>query len=168
VVPQDVFLFSDTVDANLRLGARDASEADVQRALKMACAEEIVAGLPQGLATVIGDRGATLSGGQRQRLTLARAFVGRPALLVLDDATSALDAVTERTILDGLRDIGSECGSPLTLLLVASKLSTVKLADRTALLVGGRIAATGTHETLTRDHAAYRELLGIADGAQSA
>jgi ABC-type multidrug transport system fused ATPase/permease subunit len=167
VVPQDVFLFSDTVDANLRLGARDASEADLQRALKLACAEEIVAGLPQGLATVIGDRGATLSGGQRQRLTLARAFVGRPALLVLDDSTSALDAVTERTVLDGLRDMGAEGEPPLTLLLVASKLSTVKLADRSALLVGGRITATGTHETLARDHAAYRELLGIANGAQS-
>jgi ABC-type multidrug transport system fused ATPase/permease subunit len=165
VVPQDVFLFSDTVDANLRLGARDASKADVQRALKLACAEDIVAGLPQGLATVIGDRGATLSGGQRQRLTLARAFVGRAALLVLDDATSALDAVTERTILDGLRDIGLEDGLPVTLLLVASKLSTVKLADRAALLVGGRIAATGTHETLVRDHAAYRDLLGISHGA---
>jgi ABC-type multidrug transport system fused ATPase/permease subunit len=168
VVPQEVFLFSDTVDANLRLGARDASEADVQRALNLACAEEIVAGLPQGFATVIGDRGATLSGGQRQRLTLARAFVGRPALLVLDDATSALDAVTERAILDGLRDIGSEGESPLTLLLVASKLSTVKLADRAVLLVGGRIAASGTHETLARDHAAYRELLGISHGTRPA
>ena len=120
VVPQDVFLFSDTVSANLRLGARDASEADVQRALRLACAEEIVAGLPEGLGTVIGDRGATLSGGQRQRLTLARAFVGRPALLALDDATSALDAITERAILDRLRDIGSEGRPPLTLLLVAA------------------------------------------------
>jgi ABC-type multidrug transport system fused ATPase/permease subunit len=168
VVPQDVFLFSDTVSANLRLGARDASEADVQRALRLACAEEIVAGLPEGLGTVIGDRGATLSGGQRQRLTLARAFVGRPALLALDDATSALDAITERAILDRLRDIGSEGRPPLTLLLVASKLSTVMLADRVALLVGGRIVATGTHETMARDYAAYRELLGIANGTPAA
>jgi ABC-type multidrug transport system fused ATPase/permease subunit len=94
--------------------------------------------------------------------------VGRPALLVLDDATSALDAVTERTILDGLRDLSTDGGPPLTLLLVASKLSTVKLADLAALLVGGRIVAMGTHEALARDHAAYRELLGISHGTEPA
>jgi len=167
VVPQEVFLFSDTVEANLRLGARDASQEDLRRALKLAAADEIIAGLPDGLDTVIGDRGATLSGGQRQRLTLARAFVGRPAVLVLDDATSALDAITERSILNGLRALSADGGSPPTLLLVASRLSTVLLADRAALLLGGRIIAVGTHEALARGHAAYRELLGIADAAKS-
>jgi ATP-binding cassette subfamily B protein len=163
VVPQEAFLFSDTVAANLKLGVAGATTEDLQRALALACADEIVEALPEGLDTMIGDRGVTLSGGQRQRLTLARAFVGRPAVLVLDDATSALDAVTERHILDGLRALPAHAGAPPTLLLVASKPSTVLLADRVVLLVAGRIAASGTHAQLARDHAAYRELLGISD-----
>jgi ATP-binding cassette subfamily B protein len=160
VVPQEVFLFSDTVAANLRLGTPRATEGELRRALRLAAAEEIVAGLPAGLDTVVGDRGVTLSGGQRQRLTLARALVGRPAVLVLDDATSALDAVTERQILEAVRGVSDE-GQTVTILLVASKLSSVLLADRAVLLVGGRIVAQGTHEDLSRAHPAYRELLGV-------
>jgi ATP-binding cassette subfamily B protein len=166
VVPQEVFLFSDTVGANLRLGARDATEAELWQALRAAAAEDVVQNLPRGLETVIGDRGVTLSGGQRQRLTLARALVGRPALLALDDSTSALDAITERTILDGLRALADDGGPPVTVLVVASKLSTVLLADRAVLLVGGRIAAEGTHEQLARGAPAYRELLGIDQHGQ--
>ncbi len=161
VVPQEVFLFSDTVAANVRLGAPRATDGDVARALALAAADEIVAGLPEGLDTVIGDRGVTLSGGQRQRLTLARAFVARPSVLVLDDATSALDAVTERHVLQGVRALAEGPGGAVTTLVVASKLSTVLLADRVLLLVGGRVAATGTHEALARQHQTYRELLGV-------
>ncbi len=166
VVPQEVFLFSDTVGANLKLGARGASDADLWRALRLAAADDVVERLPQRLDTVVGDRGVTLSGGQRQRLALARALVARPAVLVLDDATSALDALTERTILGGLRGLTAEGGRPVTVLMVASKLSTVLLADRAALLVGGRIAATGTHAELARSQPAYRELLGIDQNAE--
>ena len=166
VVPQEVFLFSDTVGANLRLGARGASDADLWRALRLASAEDVVEQLPQRLDTVIGDRGVTLSGGQRQRLTLARALVSRPALLALDDATSALDALTERTILNGLRALSEEGGPPVTVLVVASKPSTVLLADRAVLLVGGRIAAAGTHRELARHQPVYRELLGIDHNGQ--
>jgi ATP-binding cassette, subfamily B, bacterial len=158
VVYQDSFLFSDTVAANLRLGRPGATDAEVQEALRLASAEDIVAGLPQGLATVIGERGTTLSGGQRQRLCLARALIARPAVLCCDDATSALDAVTERRILDNLRNLGGGT----TTLLIASKLSTILLADRVVLLERGRIAASGTHAELVRDNAAYRELLGLA------
>jgi ABC-type multidrug transport system fused ATPase/permease subunit len=168
VVPQEALLFSDTIAANLRLGAPDASDAELARALHLAAADEIVAQLPDGLDTVVGDRGVTLSGGQRQRLTLARAFAARPAVLVLDDATSALDAITERRILDRLRAAAHADGQPITLLLVASKLSTVLLADRSAVLAGGRIVATGAHEALARANATYRELLGIAGAAESA
>jgi ATP-binding cassette, subfamily B, bacterial len=166
VVPQEVFLFSDTVGANLRLGARDASEADLWRALRLASAEDVIEQLPQRLDTVIGDRGVTLSGGQRQRLTLARALVSRPDLIALDDATSALDALTERTILNGLRSLADEGGPPVTVLVVASKPSTVLLADRAVLLVGGRIAAAGTHQELSRNEPIYRELLGIDQNGQ--
>jgi ATP-binding cassette, subfamily B, bacterial len=157
VVYQDSFLFSDTVAANLRLGRPGADDAAVQEALRLASAEDIIAGLPNGLATTIGERGATLSGGQRQRLCLARALIARPAVLCCDDATSALDAVTERRILDNLRHLPGGT----TTLLIASKLSTILLADRVVLLERGRIAASGTHAELVRDNAAYRELLGL-------
>lgn len=166
VVPQEVFLFSDTVAANLRLGAPGASEGDLWRALRLAAADDVVEQLPERLETRVGDRGVTLSGGQRQRLALARALAARPAVLVLDDATSALDALTERTILDGLRGLTAGGGRPVTVLVVASKLSTVLLADRAALLVGGRIAATGTHAELAHGQPAYRELLGIDQHGQ--
>jgi ATP-binding cassette, subfamily B, bacterial len=167
VVAQEAFLFSDTVRANLLLGAPGASEADLTRALALAQATDIVAGLPEGLETRIGDRGVTLSGGQRQRLTLARAFVARPAVLVLDDATSALDAVTERAIFEGLR-LSPTGEDAQTILIVASKPSTVRLADRAVLLQAGRVAASGSHADLARDHAAYRELLGIDAHAAAA
>ncbi len=157
VVYQDSFLFSDTVYANLRLGRPGASDDDVRAALRLASAEDIVAGLPDGLATVIGERGATLSGGQRQRLCLARALITKPAVLCCDDATSALDAVTERRILDNLRNLDGGT----TTLLIASKLSTILLADRVVMLERGRITASGTHAELVRDNPAYRELLGL-------
>jgi ABC-type multidrug transport system fused ATPase/permease subunit len=133
--------------------------------LRLACADEIVRELPEGLATVIGDRGVTLSGGQRQRLTLARAFVADPDVLVLDDATSALDAITERAILDGLRGHAAERGRPLTVVIVASKPSTVLLADQVFLLAEGRIAAVGKHSVLLRQDIAYRDLMGAAHAA---
>ena len=158
VLPQESFLFSDTVAANLRMAAPEASDAELRRALQLASAGEIVAGLEHGMQTRLGERGTTLSGGQRQRLCLARALLAAPDLLVLDDATSALDAVTERRILGALRGEGGA----RTMLLVASKLSTVLHADRVLLLEGGRIAAAGTHAQLLASQPAYRELLGIA------
>jgi ABC-type multidrug transport system fused ATPase/permease subunit len=165
VVYQDSFLFSDTVYANLRLGRPGASDDDVREALRLASAEDIIAGLSDGLATIIGERGTTLSGGQRQRLCLARALIAKPAVLCCDDATSALDAVTERRILDNLRHgVGKEGGGTTTL-LIASKLSTILLADRVVMLERGRITASGTHAELVRDNGAYRELLGLESGS---
>jgi ATP-binding cassette subfamily B protein len=168
VVPQELFLFSDTVAANLRLGAPEATDEELHDALALAAADEIVGGLPQGLETLVGDRGVTLSGGQRQRLTLARALVVRPAVLVLDDSTSAVDAITERRILEGVRAVADGGGEAVTVMLVAGKLSTVLLADRVFLLVDGRVAAAGTHAELARAEQTYRELLGVdADGRPS-
>ncbi|ATE59176.1 ABC transporter ATP-binding protein [Thauera sinica] len=165
VVPQESFLFSDSVAANLRQAAPDASEDELRAALRLACAEEVVDGLREGFDARLGDRGITLSGGQRQRLCLARALLARPGLLVLDDATSALDAVTERTVLGNVRRLGEARGEARpTVLLIASKLSTVLLADRVLMLAGGRIAADGSHEELAAALPAYRDLLGVDHG----
>jgi len=158
VVYQDSFLFSDTVRANLLLGQPSASDADIHAALTAAHAHDIIKSLPDGLNTIIGERGATLSGGQRQRLCLARALIAKPAVLCLDDATSALDAITERHILDHLR----QHNGGTTVLVIASKLSTILLADRVVMLDAGHIAADGTHTSLLVQSPTYRELLGGA------
>jgi len=164
VVPQETFLFSDSIATNLRMAKPDASEQDLWSALQLAAAADMVAALPQGLETALGDRGVTLSGGQRQRLSLARAVLADPAVLILDDATSALDAITERTILDNIRAWRGHRGQAVTLLLIASKLSTILLADRVLMLRDGHIADQGRHADLAARNADYRDLVGVEDG----
>lgn len=161
VVPQESFLFSDTLEANLRVSRPQASHTELLDALEQACAGEVLERLEHGLQTRLGDRGVTLSGGQRQRISLARALVAQPDILVLDDATSALDALTERRVLDNIRRLNGRRGRPITVLLIASKLLTLLLADRVALLSRGRIVAEGTHRALSETNAEYRELLGL-------
>src|SRR5688500_2146578 len=151
---EDATLFSMSVRENLTLGRPDATDADVAEALRVAQAE-FVHDLPWGLATRIGEQGLSLSGGQRQRLALARAVLGRPSVLVLDDPLSALDVHTEALVERALRDVLAGT----TALVVAHRPSTVLLADRVALLAGGRIAAVGTHSELLAEHPAYRDLL---------
>jgi ATP-binding cassette subfamily B protein len=165
VVTQESFLFSDTLAANLRVAAPRAGDAELLAALDLAAAGDVIERLPQGLQTPLGDRGITLSGGQRQRLCLARALLAKASLLGLDDATSALDAATERTVLNNIRDFKNTAGGRVvTVLMVSSKLSTVLMADRVLLLADGRIAAQGTHRDLVSTSGAYRELMGIQDG----
>lgn len=163
VVPQESFLFSDTLAANLRVGQPLASDEDLKQALDLAAVTEVIENLPEGLQTKIGDRGITLSGGQRQRLSLARALLAKPAILILDDATSALDALTEKRVLDNIRQLRDQHGHGVTVLLIASKLSTILLADRVALLAEGKIKAEGTHAALVAENAEYRDLLGIVE-----
>jgi len=148
-VLQETFLFADTVRANLTLG-HDVGDGELVAALDAAAASGFVAELDEGLDTVLGERGVTLSGGQRQRLAIARALLRRPAVLVLDDATSAVDPVIEAGILAVLRrpfDGDNQVDRP-TLLVVAHRLATIRLADRVLFLDGGRIAASGTHDEL--------------------
>lgn len=164
VVPQESLLFSDTLAANLRLTAPQASDRQLHEALRLAAAEDVLERLPQGLATPLGDRGVTLSGGQRQRLSLARALLGEPDILCLDDATSALDAISERQVLHNIRQLRREQGRPTTLLVISSKLSTILLADRVLLLDDGRIVADGSHTELLATRPDYRDLLGIDHG----
>ncbi|RBY77943.1 ABC transporter ATP-binding protein [Blastococcus sp. TF02-09] len=151
---EEATLFSMSVRENLTLGRADATDADIAEALRVAQAE-FVHDLPWGLDTRIGEQGLSLSGGQRQRLALARAVLGRPSVLVLDDPLSALDVHTEALVELALREVLSGT----TALVVAHRPSTVLLADRVALLAGGRIAAVGTHSELLAAHPAYRDLL---------
>jgi ATP-binding cassette, subfamily B, bacterial len=152
LVFQEAFLFAATVRDNLALGW-DASDDDLHWALDAARARRFVERLPLGLDQPLGERGVTLSGGQRQRLALARALLRRPGVLMLDDATSAVDATVERQILDGLPDT-----LRATTLVVAHRLSTIGLADRVLFLDGGRIAASGTHQALLDSVPAYASL----------
>jgi ATP-binding cassette subfamily B protein len=148
-------LFSTSVGENVLMGAPDgAGKPDLDRALAVAQAEFAHA-LPQGTDTRVGEQGLSLSGGQRQRLALARAVVGRPGFLVLDDPLSALDVHTEAAVEAALRRVLADT----TALIVAHRPSTVLLADRVALLSGGRIAAVGTHQELLRTNAEYAHLM---------
>ncbi len=161
VLPQESFLFSDSLAANLRLAAANASTAELREGLRLAAADDVLERLPHGLDTPLGDRGVTLSGGQRQRLCLARALLGAPDILCLDDATSALDALGERQVLHNIRRLRGDTGQGPTLLLITSRLSTLLLADRVVMLENGRISASGSHAELSANNAHYRELLGI-------
>ncbi|MFE9552805.1 ABC transporter ATP-binding protein [Streptomyces sp. NPDC006692] len=159
LVPEDSFLFSDTVRANIAYGKPDATQEEIEKAARAAQADGFIAELPQGYDTTVGEHGLTLSGGQRQRMALARAILTDPRLLVLDDATSAVDARVEHEIHEALKSVMAG----RTTLLIAHRRSTLALADRIAVLDGGRLAAIGTHEELQRDSALYRRLLTDPD-----
>ncbi|MGW4116694.1 ABC transporter ATP-binding protein [Actinosynnema sp. NPDC004786] len=161
---EEPILFSASVTENVALGAPDIDEGRVREALRVARAEEFVDALPWGLDTRIGEQGLSLSGGQRQRLALARAVAGHPAVLVLDDPLSALDVHTEAEVEAALRRVLKG----VTALVVAHRPSTVQLADRVAMLVDGRIAATGTHAQLLADNEDYRALLSTMEDEEVA
>jgi ATP-binding cassette subfamily B protein len=165
---EEATLFSMSVRENVALGRPDATDGEVAEALRVAQAD-FVHDLPWGMDTRIGEQGLSLSGGQRQRLALARAVLGRPSVLVLDDPLSALDVHTEALVERALRDVLAET----TALVVAHRASTVLLADRVALLQNGRITAVGRHTDLLTEVPAYRallssesELAGAAEGGR--
>lgn len=169
LVPQTPFLFDDTVRGNVTLGADLLDEA-VWAALRTAQADGFVAALPDGLDSRLGERGTSLSGGQRQRLALARALVRRPRLLVLDDATSAVDPEVEARILAALRSgppgSGTTGDEAATMLLVAYRKATIALADEVLFLAGGRIVDRGPHAELVRRNPAYARLVNAYDAAE--
>jgi ATP-binding cassette subfamily C protein len=143
-VPQEVFLFNDTLRHNLAFLAPGADEAAMWAALRMAAADEMAAALPQGLDTMLGDRGVRLSGGERQRIALARALLREPTLLVLDEATSALDHGNERLVQEAIERLRGR----MTIVLIAHRLSTLRYADRVVVLEAGRIVQAGEWEAL--------------------
>ncbi|GAA4919080.1 ABC transporter ATP-binding protein [Streptomyces coeruleoprunus] len=159
LVPEDSFLFSDTVRANIAYGRADATQEEIEAAARAAQADRFIADLPDGYDTKVGEHGLTLSGGQRQRIALARAILTDPRLLLLDDATSAVDARVEHEIHEALRSVMAG----RTTLLIAHRRSTLNLADRIAVLDGGRLSDIGTHDELQDRSPLYRRLLTDPD-----
>jgi ATP-binding cassette subfamily B protein len=159
LVPEDSFLFSDTVRANIAYGRPEATQEEIEKAARAAQADRFIAALPEGYDTKVGEHGLTLSGGQRQRVALARAILTDPRLLVLDDATSAVDARVEHEIHEALKQVMEG----RTTLLIAHRRSTLNLADRIAVLHEGRLADIGTHKELTERSPLYRRLLTDPD-----
>jgi ATP-binding cassette subfamily B protein len=157
LVFEETFLFTDTAKENIRFARPDASDEDVARAARLAGAAEFISQLPDGYETVLGERGFSLSGGQRQRVAIARAILADPAVLVLDDATSAVDATKEHEIRSALRTVMEG----RTTLVIAHRPATIALADRVALLDCGGIVEEGTHGELLRESARYRALLAL-------
>lgn len=161
LVPQIPFVFDDTIRGNVDLGRPHIDDAAVRAALRLAQADGFVQRLPDGLDTMVGERGTSLSGGQRQRLTLARALAGMPRLLVLDDATSAVDPRVEAAILAGLRAHGS------SVLVVAYRRATIALADEIIYVEHGRVVARGTHPELLATVSGYADLVTAYERADA-
>jgi ATP-binding cassette subfamily B protein len=154
LVSDDPFLFSDTVRENIAYARPDASDEEVEAAARRAGIHEFIADLPDGYETLVGERGMTLSGGQRQRVAIARALIKDPRVLILDDATSSVDATTEAEIKRALRELMRD----RTTFVIGHRLSTVALADEVVVLEEGRIAARGTHDELLEESPLYREI----------
>ena len=153
-VTQDVILFDDTLGNNLTYTRSDASDADIARALQLAQLTDVVAAMPEGLETPLGEGGVRLSGGQRQRLALARALIGRPDILLLDEATSALDSESESLIQSAIENIRNE----LTVIVIAHRLSTVRPADIIHVMDKGRIVESGGYDELLARQGRFADL----------
>jgi ATP-binding cassette subfamily B protein len=154
IVQQDVFLFAGTIRENIAYGRLGASDADIADAIERARLTDTIAAMPDGLQTVIGERGVKLSGGQKQRMAIARMFLKNPAILILDEATSALDSETERAIQQSLADLAVG----RTTLVIAHRLATIQNADRIVVIDTDGVAEQGRHEALLDADGAYRRL----------
>ena len=155
IVPDDPFLFSASVHENIAYARPDATREQVEGAARAAQADGFIEALPHGYDTLVGERGLTLSGGQRQRIAIARAVVADPRILILDDATSSVDASTEQEIKLALRELMAG----RTTFVIAHRLSTIALADEIVVLEHGQVASQGTHDELLEFSPLYREIV---------
>jgi ATP-binding cassette, subfamily B, heavy metal transporter len=154
VVPQDTVLFNNSLAYNIGIGMPGSPQEEIEAAARLAHLDQLIAHLPEGYATRVGERGVKLSGGERQRVSIARAALKRPRIYVFDEATSSLDSRTEQEILQNLQEIASHC----TTVVIAHRLSTVVHADQIIVLDAGRILERGTHEELLNANGRYRKL----------
>jgi ATP-binding cassette subfamily B protein len=157
---QDVLLYSDTIDGNIAYGDSEISREEVVRFAKYSAASDFIAKMPEGYETIVGERGVGLSGGQKQRISLARALAVRPAILILDDTTSAVDLETEKEIQESLKNLDFEC----TKIIIAQRISTTKDADQILIMQHGEITERGTHEELIKKGGYYAELVKLQVG----
>ena len=156
VVNQDTYVFDDTVTANLSYGSPGASAADIAEAARLACADDFIRTLHNGYDTIVGERGTQLSGGQRQRLALARVLLRHPQILILDEATNALDVTTERAFQRALAAYAKQ----RTVIVVAHRLATIESADHVVVLEAGRVIEQGTPATLLKAGRAFARNFG--------
>lgn len=162
VVPQKALLFTGSIKENLRWGRKDATEEEIVNAAKMACADDFIRDTENGYETMLGQGGVNLSGGQKQRLSLARALIRKPKILILDDCTSALDAQTEASVLSGLRGIGNG----VTVLLISQRISAVMRADRILCMDNAMVRGIGTHDELMQNCQTYKEIYDSQIGGE--
>ena len=164
LVAQDTWLFNDTLEANIRLARPDASDADLRLALEHAALADYVDSLPEGLQTPAGERGVKLSGGQRQRISIARAFLKDAPVLILDEATSHLDAISEKAVRAAL----SQLMQNRTTIVIAHRLSTIRDADQILVLDDGKAVELGSHDELVAEGGLYARLVARQTGAKAA
>jgi ABC-type multidrug transport system fused ATPase/permease subunit len=158
IVPQEVILFGGTIRENIAYGRRGATDAEIEAAAENANAAEFIRNFPEGLSTIVGERGVRLSGGQRQRIAIARAILRDPRILILDEATSSLDAESERLVQDAL----DRLMVGRTTIIIAHRLATIRNVDRIYVIDKGRIAETGSHDELAeREDGLYSKLVKL-------
>lgn len=159
---QDVLLYSDTIDGNIAYGDTHIKQEEVVKFARYSAASDFIAKMPEGYDTIVGERGVGLSGGQKQRISLARALAVRPAILILDDTTSAVDMETEKQIQHSLKELDFPC----TKLIIAQRISTTKSADKILVLQDGHITESGTHEELVAKKGYYYSLVKLQTGEE--
>ena len=159
---QDVLLYSDTIDGNIAYGDLKLTQEEVEKYAKYSAAARFISKMPDGYETIVGERGVGLSGGQKQRISLARALAVKPAILILDDTTSAVDMETEKEIQHSLRTLDFPC----TKIIIAQRISTTKFADKILVIQNGEITECGTHDELVAQKGYYHSLVQLQTGEE--